>query len=173
MRKRKTFIAMGIFIAMLVLGVGYAAVNNLELKLNGTANVTANAEFRVEFDTNHEVVLTPVAGTTVKNPSGDDVDVVSGSYTNGSTAIMTVNLDANTRTASAVYKIVNYSPDLKANLTAEVTADFNDSDDYLTVTKELYKDDKDSKNKYKNYIFCIIFYSPAIKTQLYLRANHK
>ena len=138
MRKRKTFIAMGIFIAILVLGVGYAAVNNINLVLNGTANVLANADFTVEFDTTHEVAVTPTGNITW--PDGDKA-IVAGEYTDALKATMTVNLDATHTSATAVYKIVNKSADLKAKLEATITKDFAAAD-YLTVTYEFYKDEE-------------------------------
>ena len=49
MKKRKTFIAMALVIAVLVLGVGYAAISNITLNVNGTANVTANADFKANL----------------------------------------------------------------------------------------------------------------------------
>ena len=140
MKKRKTFTGMAIFIAILILGVGYAAVSDISLNLTGTANVKANAEFSVEFDTGHTVVVTP-NDTKVTWDQDDLRDVVVGKYTDDLNATMTVNLDSTHRTASAIYKIDNNSADLKATVTAAVTTDFADANaDYLGVTTELYSD---------------------------------
>ena len=125
MKKRKTFIAMALVIAVLVLGVGYAAISNITLNVNGTANVTANADFNVEFDTDHTV----------------DVETgAAGAYTNTTTATMTVNLDSNTKTTSAIYKIDNTSSELSANLTAKVTNDDEGLNKYVAITSQLYSD---------------------------------
>ena len=45
MQKRRTFTVMAILIAVLILGIGYAALTATTLNLNGTANVKANPDF--------------------------------------------------------------------------------------------------------------------------------
>jgi hypothetical protein len=122
MRKRKTFIGMFIIIAILILGVGYAAINGIELFVNGTANVKANADFTVEYDTEHTVALSTTE--KVEWTSGD-VAVVSGEYTDSTSATMTVYLDSTHRNASAVYKIVNKSQELKATVDANVSSEIS------------------------------------------------
>ena len=47
MKKKKTFMGMAIIIAILVLGVGYAAVEGVDLFVTGTANIKANAVFPI------------------------------------------------------------------------------------------------------------------------------
>ena len=143
MKKRKTFIGMVFVIAILVLGIGYAAIADIPLLLNGTANVQANAEFRVEYDTSHTIKVSP-SETQMTWDDGDLRDVVTGQYdTNDKTvATMTVNLDSTNRSASAIYKIDNLSQELKAILTTEVTADFLGTNaDYLQATSELFSDE--------------------------------
>lgn len=125
MKKRKTFIAMALVIAVLVLGVGYAAISNITLNVNGTANVTANADFKVAFDTGHAV---------------DVATGAAGEYTNTTTATMTVNLDSTTKTTSAIYKIDNTSTELSANLTANVTNNDEGLNKYVAITSKLYSD---------------------------------
>ncbi|MBQ7104519.1 MAG: hypothetical protein IJN90_01535 [Bacilli bacterium] len=118
MKKRKTFIAMALVIAVLVLGVGYAAISNINLTINGTANVTANADFTVEFDTTHEVT--------------------NGAYTDAKTATMTVNLSNDVKTATAVYKINNKSTELGATLTANVANDDETLNKYVEFATAFY-----------------------------------
>lgn len=52
MKKRKTFLGLVLVIAVLVLGVGYAALANIEFAINGTATATSNSDnFVVTWDT--------------------------------------------------------------------------------------------------------------------------
>ena len=141
MKRRKTFVGMTILLAILVLGVGYAAVSDIPLILNGTANVKANADFSVQYDTGHTVVVTP-ANTQITWDDSDVRDVVDGKYVDTEIATMTVNLDSEHRTATAIYKIDNLSEELKATITSEITTDFDETKaDYLTVTQGLYTTD--------------------------------
>ena len=137
MKRKNTCTGMSIFIAILILGVGYAAISDIPLNLNGTANVKANAEFVVEYDTDHTIKFS--TDETIAWADSDVRAVVSGDYTGASTATMTVNLDSGHRSASAIYKIDNLSEELKATIVAELTSDIpEDKRDYLLVEKELY-----------------------------------
>lgn len=124
MKKRKTFIAMALIIAVLVLGVGYAAITNVNLNINGTANITANADFKVEFDTKHA----PSVGNA------------SASYTDVTNATVTVNLDSKNTTATAILKVDNNSSELSANLVATVENVDADLTKYATITTKLCSD---------------------------------
>ena len=119
MKKRKTFLGMAIFIAILVLGVGYAAVSNITLNLTGTGNIKANADFSVVYDTSH--IVGKSTSDTVEWTSGNNNPVVAGAYTNTTNATMTVYLDANHTSAYAIYKVDNNSSELGATLAASVT----------------------------------------------------
>ncbi len=136
MKKRKTFMGMIIIISILVLGVGYAAINGVELFVNGTANITANADFSVEYDTSHTIGLSTTSTTSWDN---GQVAVVAGTYTDTHNAIMTVHLDSTHRDAYAIYKIVNKSPELYAMLDSNVSSQIAaNAAEYLTVSEELY-----------------------------------
>lgn len=142
MKKRKTFVGMAIFLAVLVLGVGYAAVSGVELNLTGTANVKANADFSVLYDNTHTVALS--TSDKVQWDDNTEYAVVAGAYdSNDQTkATMTVYLDSANRSAYAVYKIVNRSAELKATLTTEVSSQFEDTAaNYLSASTELYSDE--------------------------------
>lgn len=137
MKKKKTFTSMAIFIATLILGVGYAAVSDITLNLNGTANVKANADFNVQYDTTHEVGLS--TENTVVWDDDTTHDVVAGNYENTLTANMTVYLDSTNRTAYAIYKIDNKSAELNTTIASEVTSDFDtEYTDYLSLEQALY-----------------------------------
>ena len=129
MKKRKTFIGMALVLAILILGVGYAAINTVNLNINGTANVTANADFKVVFDEEDAIEVTGGAsGATAK-------------YTGELTATMTVSLDSTNKTQSAVYKIDNNSSELSATLVANVTNEDATLNKYVTVETQLYADE--------------------------------
>ena len=121
MQKRRTFTVMAILIAVLILGVGYAAISSTSLNLNGTANVKANADFTVEYDTSHTVVVSNTGTGSTFDDEGTTRTVVTGAYTSTSVATMTVWLDNTHREASAIYKIDNKSSELGASLAATVT----------------------------------------------------
>lgn len=145
MRKKKTFTGMIIFLAILVLGVGYATVSNVQLFVNGTANVKANADFSVEFDTSHEIKFSSSNLIDWESDSENtpETAVVAGEYTDTTSATMTVYLDSANRSAYAVYKIVNASGELKAKVAAEVSADFTGTtgEGYLEASTSLYTDE--------------------------------
>lgn len=128
MKKRKTFIGMALVLAILILGVGYAAINTVNLTINGTANVTANADFKVAFDQNHEIAV------------DGGIDGANAAYTGELSGTMTVSLDSTHTTQSAIYKINNNSTELSATLVANVTNDDETLNKYVTVTTELFTD---------------------------------
>lgn len=139
MNQRKTYIVMIILIAVLILGVGYAAISNITLNLNGTANIVADSNFSVEYDTNHTVGLNPSSGTVTMN--GNNYAPVAGSYTNAITATMTAYLDSNHTSVSACFKIDNKSDSLAASITPSITPIASPNDAYFgTITTGLYSD---------------------------------
>ena len=139
MRKRKTFIVMIIFLAVLVLGVGYAAISNITLNLNGTANIKANADFSVVYDTTHTVGKS--TNDTVAWAENNNQPVVAGAYTNTTTATMTVYLDSSHSSAYAIYKVDNNSSELGATLAANVTQVSGNNAQYFdSITAAYYTD---------------------------------
>ena len=139
MKKKRTFIVMIILIAVLVLGVGYAAISNVTLYLNGTANIVADADFTVVYDTSHSVGLTPSSGTVTLG--GSNYAPVAGAYTDTTHATMTVYLDKNNTSVSACYKIDNNSTAIAAAITPSVTQVGSPNANYFgTITTGLYSD---------------------------------
>lgn len=136
MKSRNTFITMIIIIAILVLGVGYAAINGVQLFVNGSANIKANADFTVEYDVDHTV------GLSTENKidwEGNEVAIVSGEYTDAQNATITAYLDANNRSAYAIFKIINKSQELKATLESNITSQISGvPSEYLNITQTLY-----------------------------------
>lgn len=108
MKKKRTLTVVAAVLAVLMLGVGYAAVaNDLLYITNASASATpSDANFVVQFDEQTPVV------------EGNNV---TADYTDATNATFAVSgLTAKGQTASATYAIENLSPDLSANLTAEI-----------------------------------------------------
>ena len=138
MKRRKTFTVMAILIAVLVLGVGYAAIADITLNLNGNATIIADADFSVVFDTTHTVGRST---TDTISANSTSFDVVNGGYTSTSAATMTVTLNKDHNSASACYKIKNNSTALAASLTPNVTQVGSPNTAFFgTITTGLYSD---------------------------------
>ena len=143
MQKRRTFTVMAILIAVLILGIGYAAISATNITLNGTANVKANADFTVVYDTTHTVAVSNTGTGSTFDDEGTTRTVVTGAYTSTSVATMTVWLDNTHRQATAIYKIDNNSSELSASLAATVTdVDANGLNEefFLPVEATYYSD---------------------------------
>lgn len=139
MQKKRTFTVMAILLAVLVLGVGYALISNVTLNLTGTANIKANADFTVEYDTANGIDYS----TTDTITDGENTrSVVQGTYTDATNATMTVWLDNTHRSAYAIYKVKNKSTDLSATLAASVTqiSDENKNPYFSGITAAYYSD---------------------------------
>lgn len=149
MKKKRTFIGIAIFVAVLMLGIGYAAISAIPLSIAGTANAApSDANFKVKFDE----TVTPTI-----SKSNENIEVLA-SITDETHASITVNnLSTNGDNAQATYTIKNESPELSAELALgtitnsntdyfEVTADFADTTvtattktTTITVTVKLIK----------------------------------
>lgn len=80
MKKRKTFLGLILVIAVLVLGVGYAALTSVNFTINGTASATADQEnFKVIFDSLFEVGEDEEPILTIEDASVRTCDLVSSS----------------------------------------------------------------------------------------------
>ena len=139
MKKRRTFTVMIILIAVLVLGVGYAAISNVILNITGSANIVADADFSVVFDTGHTVTVTPSTNVSF---GGSNHPVAAGAYTDTLNATMTVYLDKNNTSASACYKIDNNSSTLAASISPSVTTPIGSPNTayFGTISTALYSD---------------------------------
>lgn len=107
MKKKRTYVTLALIIAILMLGVGYAAVTK-ELTINGTLNATVdNSQFIVEFTEAAEATNlkgTPTASGTSATFTVDG----SKMQTKGDTASVKFTITNNTTTA------VNLSATLSA-----------------------------------------------------------
>ena len=137
--KKRTFTIMAIIIAVLVLGIGYAAIADIPLTITGSANLLADSDFSVEFDTTHTVLVDPSSATVTMNSVQHAV--VAGAYTDKDDATMTVYLDKDHASGSACYKIDNKSTALSATITPSVTQISSPNNAYFgTITTALYSD---------------------------------
>lgn len=108
MKKKRTLTVVAAVLAVLMLGVGYAAVTNDVLNIsNASASASPSDDnFVVQFDQDTNVVL----GTGV-----------TAAYTGTTTATFSASgLTAKGDKTSATYAIENLSEDLSANLSAVV-----------------------------------------------------
>lgn len=121
MKSKKTILGIVLLIAILLLGVGYAAITGVTLNINGTANATANTDnFIVKF---------------TSATAGDKCTAeVSSSDQNGRTATMNVSgLQTANDTATATFVVTNESPDLNAILAVTTQTMGGTNPDYFDV----------------------------------------
>lgn len=124
MRIQRTFTFMAVIIAILFLGIGYAAISNVTLNVSGTANVTSsNDDFHVGFVTTHSI------GTSN----------ATGAYSTETAATMTVNLDSTKSTGYAIFKVKNSSSSLYAGLSSAILNNFSsENSSYLEITENSF-----------------------------------
>lgn len=117
MNRKKTLYGLGLLALILVLGVGYAAVSEVTLNIDGSATVASEA-LKVSFNgvTNTE----------------DDGKVVASSIDNSLNAsIQVTNLTLN-EAVSATYTIKNQETDVDANVIKKQIS--NDKPEFFEVT---------------------------------------
>ena len=129
MKKKKSFVALALVVAVLVLGVGYA-LTTIELKVNGDITVSPD-------DSNFDVNFTDASITTAGTLTGKTDTADKG---NGKTATLSVKtLKTVGEKVVAEYTITNNS---KAGINATLsnptaTQTDDDAKDYYTVTATL------------------------------------
>lgn len=114
----KIILGVILFLAIVLVAVGYAAITTIPLKIEGTATAEASdANFSVKFS---------------GNPTTGGVGTVEANITDNTHATMNVSkLTAKGQTATATYTIQNTSADLSAALTATTSSG---KEDYFKVT---------------------------------------
>ena len=122
MKNKKTILGLVLLIAILLLGVGYASISGLTLKIGGTAGATGNTDnFIVKF--------------TEAN-AGDKCTKaeISATDTNSRTATMEVSgLATEGDTATATFTVKNESPDVNAVLKVDAKEMTGTDASYFTV----------------------------------------
>ena len=117
MNRKKTLYGLGLLTLILVLGVGYAAVSEVTLNIDGSATVASEA-LKVSFN-----------GVT---DTEDDGKVVASSTDNSLNAsIQVTNLTLN-EAVSATYTIKNQETDVDANVIKKQIS--NDKPEFFEVT---------------------------------------
>lgn len=130
MKNKKTFIAIGLVVAVLLMGIAYAAIADVILPITGTANVAIDAgNFSVGFSTDSADV------TTTK--SIDSAAVTANVVSDVEATIAVSGLSTIGQYVTATYTIENKSDVLDAELSA--VADWLSTDatkDWFTVEYE-------------------------------------
>lgn len=119
-KKAKTIIGVVLFIAILSIAVGFAAITSVQLNISGTAGATTSQEnFKVEF---------------TGEPETSDPKKVTATIDEMNKAQATMNvtgLTAKDEFVTATYTIKNSSADLSAQLSATTTSS---NTEYFDVT---------------------------------------
>ena len=123
MRKTNKIIIAVILISIMLLGIGYAAIQNITLNVTGTVIADpSQANFTVKF-----------SGT----PEVSDSTKVTAAITNDISATINVEgLTAKGDTVTAIYTVQNTSTDLSADLSVATT---NSNEEYFVIDTELGK----------------------------------
>lgn len=121
MRKTSKIILVTLFATMLLLGLGYAAIQNITLSISGTAAASA---VQGNFD----------VGFTEVTEISDEI-YVNASVNSNVKAIFNVSgLTQKGQTAYAIYEITNNSSDLSTDLSVETS---NSNTEYFTISSRL------------------------------------
>lgn len=138
MKKKKSFVALALVVAVLVLGVGYA-LTTIDLKVNGDITVSPD-------DSNFDVNFTDAKITTAGTLAGQ---TDAATKVDGKTATLSVkSLKTVGEKVVAEYTITNNSKaGINATLTNPTATQTNDAaKDYYTVTATLENNDAIAPN---------------------------
>ena len=123
MSKTSKIIVSVLLIGILLIGIGYASIQNITLSITGTAEANPNPDnFKVMFS---------------GEPTVSDEDYVTAAITDDINA--TINVEGLTekgQTVSAIYTVQNVSTDISADLSVSTT---NDNPEYFTLSSRLEK----------------------------------
>lgn len=139
MKKQNKIVIGTIFAIILLMGIGYAGVTNVNLTINGNVLATADqTNFKVQF-----------TGATPTTESTNPKATVDAKATAGSTQA-TVDISGLTTkddSASAILEIENASIDINAS-SVNVTVGANTEEEYFTVTAVMCKADGEPVTDY-------------------------
>lgn len=120
MKKKNTYVGLVLLLAVLMLGIGYAAMSNITLNIGGGAGASVEDEnFKVKF-------------TGTPQTSGDNI---TATITDDHNATINVSLTAKGDKATATYTILNDSADLSASVA--IPSITNSNTEYFTVTTDM------------------------------------
>ena len=123
MPKTSKIIISILLLAVILIGIGYAAIQNITLNIAGTAEADpSQSNFKVMFS---------------GEPTVSDEDYVTAAITDDINATINVEgLKENGQTVSATYTVQNVSTDISADLAVSTT---NDNPEYFTLSSQLEK----------------------------------
>ena len=123
MKRTSKIIISALLIGMLLIGIGYAAIQNITLNITGTAQADpSQSNFKVMFS---------------GEPTVSDETYIAAAITdeiNG--AINVIGLTEKGQTVSATYTVQNVSTDISADLSVSTT---NSNTEYFTISSRLEK----------------------------------
>ena len=125
MKRTNKIILISVLVSLLLLGIGYAAIQNITLSISGFAELEAKADnFKVIFS------------ETVDPIVSDSYYMIAERKSDVEANMKLQNLSKAGETVSVIYTIENKSTDLSADLVVSTT---NDTPEYITVNSELAK----------------------------------
>lgn len=129
MRKQKTIFGLAILAAILMLGIGYAAVSDIDLNIGGTAGATADSDFDVVFTEGEgDITINKTAApNSTVTAAIDETDKTEAD-------ISVAGLTTKGEKVEVTYTIANNSADLAASLTATTS---NTNTEYFSVTSSI------------------------------------
>jgi len=143
-KKKKSKLLLGLLIAVVALGVGYAAITGVNLLINGTSSVkSGDGDFVVRFVKNiaSETAIDNPVENAIKisgknaDDSAMDVSGMSATVVDDTHATFSAGeLDEVGEYVEFTYTVVNESDDIDAMLSFDV-ADENDAEQYFEITK--------------------------------------
>lgn len=145
-RRKKPKIVLGLLIAIVALGIGYAAIAGVNLLVSGSSSIKANGNFIVRFvkPLANEMAIENAEENAIKisgkNADNSDMDVSdsSASITDDTHATFDAgSLDEVGDYVEFTYMVVNESDGIDAALSFEVT---NDEYNYFEITKTVSND---------------------------------
>lgn len=125
-KKAKTILAVVLIAAIVLIAVGYAAISNITLTIQGTATGTGNTE---NFKVNFTGTPTSNINLSVEDPKA----TATGSITNDKEAVIAVSgLATKDDYGEVTFTVTNASSDLKADIAATVSG--GNTDDFIVTT---------------------------------------
>ena len=136
MKQPKAFLFLSIIVAVLVLGIAYAAISNVSLQITGTAEAApADSNFKVAFGKLDDGTYKP---DFVATNEADDCEAVA-TFTvpaDNQATITATGFKKVGDTLTATFYVLNNSTDLKASLPDEKLT-VNGTTEYFQVTADL------------------------------------
>ena len=138
MKKTTKIVAVSVLAAIILLGIGYAAIQNIELTITGAATAAAaDSNFKVEFS--------KITGQSTKV----NAKILGDDATKGTISVEPEALVKQGDTAFATFMVKNYSGELAAKATVDV-ADWETANlDTNTTETDILGDNVDLSEYFK------------------------